>query len=113
MKDYGGVVGNGTGAWQVGYRYSTYEAALNEAVTQTTGTTTYTVTGDTTSRYQNSPKATTQTFSLNWILNSNARVMFNYSTTNFGSSVEALDTDYNSSVTSKEDIFSVRTQFNF
>jgi phosphate-selective porin OprO/OprP len=111
MKDYGGVVGNGTGAWQVGYRYSTYEVALNEAVT-TSGTSS-TVTSDTVSRYQNSPKATTQTFSLNWILNSNARVMFNYSTTNFGSSVEALDTDYNSSVTSKEDIFSVRTQFNF
>jgi len=113
MKDYGGVVGNGTGAWQVGYRYSTYEVALNEAVAVSSGTTSYTVTGDTVSRYQNSPKATTQTFSLNWILNSNARVMFNYSTTNFGSSVEALDTDYNSSVTSKEDIISVRTQFNF
>ena len=113
MKDYGGVVGNGTGAWQVGYRYSTYEVAFNEAVAVSSGTTSYTVTGDTVSRYQNIPKATTQTFSLNWILNSNARVMFNYSTTNFGSSVEALDTDYNSSVTSKEDIISVRTQFNF
>jgi phosphate-selective porin OprO/OprP len=113
MKDYGGVVGNGTGAWQVGYRYSTYEVSLNEAVAVSSGTTSYLVTGDTVSRYQNSPKATTQTFSLNWILNSNARVMFNYSTTNFGSSVDALDTDYNSSLTSKEDIISVRTQFNF
>jgi phosphate-selective porin OprO/OprP len=113
MKDYGGVVGNGTGAWQVGYRYSTYEVALNEAAAQSSTGTGYTVTADSGSRYQNSPKATTQTFSLNWILNSNARVMFNYSTTNFGSDVEALDTDYNSSVTSKEDIISVRTQFNF
>jgi hypothetical protein len=47
-------------------------------------------------------------------LNSNARVMFNYSRTKFGSSVELLDTDYGSlSTTKKEDIFSVRTQINF
>jgi phosphate-selective porin len=71
------------------------------------------VTGDTTSRYQNSPTANTHTFAVNWILNSNARVMFNYSTTNFGSSVEALDTNTSASVSNKEDIISIRTQFNF
>jgi hypothetical protein len=65
------------------------------------------------SRYQNSPTANTSTYSLNWILNSNARVMFNYSQTKFGSAVEYLDTDANSSSTTKEDIFSVRTQINF
>ncbi|MBU6369640.1 MAG: hypothetical protein KGQ65_08375 [Burkholderiales bacterium] len=110
MKDYGGVVGNGTGAWQFGYKYSTYEVTVdNTTYSGTTGT----VTNDTSSRYQNSPSAKTQTFALNWILNSNARVMFNYSTTTFGKNVEALDTDYNSSLTTKEDIFSIRTQFNF
>jgi len=112
MKDYGGVVGNGTGAWQIGYRYSTYEVTHAEAV-DARNSTTYSYTNDTNSRYQNSPKATTQTFALNWILNSNARVMFNYSTTTFGQSVEALDTGYNNSATTKEDIISVRTQFNF
>ena len=112
MKDYGGVVGNGTGAWQVGYRYSTYEVAVGEAV-NARNSTTYSYTDDTNSRYQNSPKATTQTFSLNWILNSNARVMFNYSTTTFGESVEVLDTGYDHSASTKEDIISIRTQFNF
>jgi len=119
MKDYGGVVGNGTGAWQVGYRYSTYEVNLTQAVAASTTATTAAyspemqVTGDTTSRYQNSPTANTHTFAVNWILNSNARVMFNYSTTTFGSSVEALDTNTNGSNTTREDIISVRTQFNF
>jgi len=115
MKDYGGVVGNGTGAWQVGYRYSKYDVSLTQATTLKAGTISEnTVTGDTNSRYQNSPTANTSTYSLNWILNSNARVMFNYSQTKFGSPVEYLDTDANTtSKTSKENIFSVRTQINF
>lgn len=118
MKDYGGVVGNGTGAWQVGYRYSLYDVSLTQAVNAISSTSPDTsterkVTGDTNSRFQNSPTAKTHTFAVNWILNSNARIMFNYSTTTFGSSVEALDTNYNGSTTSKEDIFSIRTQFNF
>jgi phosphate-selective porin OprO/OprP len=117
MKDYGGVVGNGTGAWQVGYRYSKYAVTVDEAASLTSGSTTYTLTDGSTSsksRYQNSPTANTSTYSLNWILNSNARVMFNYSRTKFGSAVELLDTDYGSlSSTTKEDIISVRTQINF
>jgi phosphate-selective porin OprO/OprP len=117
MKDYGGVVGNGTGAWQLGYRYSTYETTLTQAATLKSGTE-YTVTdGSNTasklSRYQNSPKANTCTYALNWILNSNARILFNYSRTKFGSAVETLDTSYDASTTKKEDIISVRTQINF
>ena len=119
MKDYGGVVGNGTGAWQIGYRVSTYDVTSSTAVSSSlaSGTLTeYSITdGSTTtkSRVQNSPTATTQTIALNWILNSNARIMFNYATTTFGSSVEYLDTDTNSTTTKREDIISVRTQFNF
>jgi phosphate-selective porin len=112
MKDYGGVVGNGTGAWQVGYRYSTYETTLTQAATAAGAITDGSSSAK--SRYQNSPTANTSTYSLNWILNSNARVMFNYSETKFGSPVEYLDTDANTtSKTSKENIFSVRTQINF
>jgi phosphate-selective porin OprO/OprP len=113
MKDYGGVVGNGTGAWQVGYRYSKYDVSLTQPVNAVNGVSENKVTNDTSSRYQNSPTANTSTYSLNWILNSNARVMFNYSQTKFGKKVEYLDTDSNSSSTTKEDIFSVRTQINF
>ena len=113
MKDYGGVVGNGTGAWQLGYRWSSYDAAVVQ-VTGTSGIDRSISDGTgTQSRYQNSPTATTQTIALNWILNSNARVMFNYSTTKFGSSVEYLDTGTDGSTTKREDIFSIRTQFNF
>ena len=112
MKDYGGVVGNGTGAWQVGYRYSTYETTLTQAASAAGAITDGSSSAK--SRFQNSPKANTSTYSLNWILNSNARVMFNYSQTKFGSPVEYLDTDANTtSKTSKENIFSVRTQINF
>ena len=115
MKDYGGVVGNGTGAWQLGYRISNYDVSTLQ-VAGTSGISRAITDGSTAavaSRYQNSPTATTQTLALNWILNSNSRVMFNYATTKFGSSVEYLDTDTNSSTTKREDIISVRTQFNF
>ena len=116
MKDYGGVVGNGTGAWQLGYRVSSYNASVTQAVSATSGvssTLSDGSTGSVASRFQNSPTATTQTLALNWILNSNSRVMFNYATTKFGSSVEYLDTDTDGSTTKREDIFSIRTQFNF
>jgi phosphate-selective porin len=117
MKDYGGVVGNGTGAWQVGYRYSTYEVTHGQTATFDSSTAYKLNDGSGStykSRYQNSPKANTSTYSLNWILNSNARVMFNYSSTKFGSAVELMDTDLGSlSSTTKEEIFSVRTQINF
>jgi len=115
MKDYGGVVGNGTGAWQVAYRLSKYSVSLDQAVSATSGTE-YTLTDGSTStasRYQNSPTATTQTIGLNWFLSSNARVMFNYSKTTFGSSVEALDTNNDSTTTKTENIFAIRTQINF
>ena len=114
MKDYGGVVGNGTGAWQLGYRISSYDATVDQ-VTGTSGIDRAITDGslNAQSRYQNSPTATTNTFALNWILNSNARVMFNYSSTKFGSSVEALDTTTDASTTKRENIFSVRSQFNF
>ena len=114
MKDYGGVVGNGTGAWQLGYRVSSYDASIVQTATGT-GIDKSIDDGvdNDISRYQNSPTATTQTLALNWILNSNARVMFNYATTKFGSSVEYLDTNSDGSTTKREDIFSIRTQFNF
>ncbi|MFM7698998.1 MAG: hypothetical protein ACKO5X_10220, partial [Limnohabitans sp.] len=105
------------------YRYSTYDVSLKQAQSSSlsTGTmSTYGVTdgtstllGSDASRVQNSPSAITQTVGLNWILNSNARVMFTYSDTKFGSSVEVLDTTSNSDTTKSEKIFSIRTQFNF
>jgi phosphate-selective porin OprO/OprP len=99
MKDYGGVVGNGTGAWQAGFRTSKY-AASNFTFVGTGG------------REQNSTTARTNTYALNWVMNSNARVMFNYAETKFGESISLLDASTGGS-TDKERVISVRSQFNF
>jgi phosphate-selective porin len=102
MKDYGGVVGNGTGAWQVGVRVSEYTADGSNSVDGA-------VTGN---RTQNSTNARTVTYGVNWILNSNARIMANYATTKFGTAIAPLDTT-DMGTTTKEDVISVRTQINF
>ena len=102
MKDYGGVVGNGIGAWQVGVRQSTYKATASNSDAGNGGS----------NRTQNSDKATTTTYALNWILNSNARVMLNYAETKFGTKVEALDGG-TGKVMDKEQIISLRTQGSF
>ena len=129
MTDYGGVVGNGTGAWQVGFRASKYSTSIPITGSSATcvGTTaspkcemSYAGSGISTSRVQNAESATTNTYALNWILNSNARVMFNYAETKFAHNVIILDTNqstdntaFNSSATNRERVFSVRTQINF
>ncbi|MDP5117358.1 MAG: OprO/OprP family phosphate-selective porin [Burkholderiaceae bacterium] len=124
MKDYGGVVGNGTGAWQVGFRTSKYTSnqAVSSSTCTTTGSCVSTVTTGTTaygSRVQNSETARTNTYALNWILNPNARVMFNYAETKFGHNIVMLDTNsstsgaYTGGATDKERVISVRSQFNF
>jgi phosphate-selective porin len=102
MKDYGGVVGNGTGAWQVGVRVSEYSATSSNSVDGA-------VTGN---RTQNSTGAQTVTYGVNWILNSNARIMANYATTKFDAAIAPLDTT-DMGTTTKENVFSVRTQINF
>ena len=126
MTDYGGQVGMGTGAWQVGFRSSKYTSDLDNTATcvgtaaSPTCFTTISGTGHTASRVQNAETATTNTYAVNWILNSNARVMFNYAETKFGQSVIILDGAYTqttsaltSGSTDKERVFSVRTQINF
>jgi phosphate-selective porin len=97
------VYGTGGGAWQVGLRYSSYDASDTVIGTG----------GFNKSRSQNSSKASTVTLAANWILNPNARVMFNVSQTRFDTGVEALDTAQDASTTKYETVFSVRTQINF
>ncbi len=105
MKDYGGVVGNGIGAWQVGVRMSKYDASHSNltgasAPTQTSA-----------GNRIHSEKGTTTTYALNWVLNSNARVMFNYAETNFDTPFTPVDTT--GDLINKERVISVRTQVNF
>jgi len=124
MTDYGGQVGMGTGAWQVGFRTSKYTsdvANTSTCIATSTGcSTSYSSTGTSNSRAQNAETSTTNTYALNWILNSNARVMFNYAETKFGQNIMLLDTSKTtngtalySGVTDKERVISVRTQINF
>ena len=131
MTDYGGVVGNGKGAWQVGFRTSKYTSDAPNTATCSgvaggscevgvSGTGSYTSSSVAHSRVQNTETATTNTYALNWILNSNARIMFNYAETKYGQSIILLDvnkattgTAIASGTTDKERVFSVRTQINF
>jgi len=129
MKDYGGVVGNGIGAWQVGYRASKYESSVPvvgadagcsataiKCETASTGAVAV-GTGLIGNRAQNSESAKTNTYALNWLLNANARVMFNYAETTFAHPVIMLDVNQSSNIvsgaTDKERVISVRTQVNF
>ena len=96
MKDYGGVVGNGIGAWQVGFRTSNY--AINER--SVVGVASI-----------GSKAGTTNTVGLNWFLNNNARVMLNYSETKFETAFTPVDTS--GSTINSERTISLRTQVNF
>ena len=105
-------IGKGTGAWQTGIRFSQYEVNLpgssaNSAITDG---------GFGRSRAENSEIARTVTYGLNWILNPTARFMVNYATTKFDRPVYYLSTINRTATpeyTSKENILSVRSQFNF
>lgn len=99
--------GSGGGAWQIGLRYSSYDASDTVlgagGLTSSSGLVT---------RTQNSAKANTVSFATNWILNPNARVMFNLAHTTFGTPVEVLDAA-TVGTTRSETVMSVRTQINF
>ena len=125
MKDYGGVVGNGIGAWQVGVRQSSYSAEASNSVDGVSkvhgrtvsypSSTTLSYVAPTSTvgnRTQNSNKAKTTTYALNWIMNNNARVMLNYAETAFDTKVEALDGG-TGKLMDKERVISLRTQVNF
>lgn len=89
----------GSGAWQVGLRWSEFDAS-DVSVSGTNA------------RTQNSARGNTVTLGLNWLLNPNARIMLNYAMTKFDSPITPLDvTGANSS--DKETVISLRTQINF
>jgi hypothetical protein len=92
MKDYGGVVGNGIGAWQVGIRLNPPDAANTQATASSScdaGHHNWWIWCFKQPALKTVRQAKTTTYALNWFLNSNARVMFNYSETKFGQNVNA------------------------
>ena len=62
--------GGGLGAWQIGARFSTYDASDIRV-------------SGTSSREQNVDKGETLTIGVNWLLNTNVRFMLNYADTKF------------------------------
>jgi len=104
--------GAGWGAWQLGLRYSKYDAS-DLAVTGSG------------SRLQSGTNATSGNMNddvysygigVNWILNPLSRLMFEWTRTDFGGATLPLDivgTSSGSRGITKEDIFSIRAQVNF
>ena len=93
--------GGGTGAWQIGLRYSTYDASDLQLVNATSAS------GASASI---APKGNTTTIGLNWMLNPNARFMLNYAVTRFDANFTPVS---GGNAGDMERVISLRTQFNF
>ena len=108
---------SGTGAWQLGLRYSQYDASsFGDNVSTSGGSTNYPRTGNAQYQIEGSPKGNTITLGLNWILNPNARIMFNYAQTKFGYSFLPVDIGTPAGPAKRADeshAFMIRSQFNF
>ncbi len=108
---------SGTGALQLGLRYSVYDAGSFGANVSTAGTSTnYPRTGNAEYQIEGSPKGNTTTIGLNWILNPNARIMFNYAMTRFDYAFQPVDVSVGPGAASrgeKSHAFMIRSQFNF
>ncbi|MEN9689518.1 MAG: hypothetical protein RI998_1515, partial [Pseudomonadota bacterium] len=110
-SNFGLGPGGGTGAWQLAARVSNYKTSL----AGTSANANIADGGIGKSRAENSEKATTITYGLNWILNPNSRILLNVARTNFDRPVTYLSTTKPSGLgtTTKEDVVSVRSQINF
>jgi phosphate-selective porin OprO/OprP len=91
--------GSGTGAWQVGLRFSQYD-----------GTNLYDATAS--GKRAGSEKGNTTTLGLTWFLNPNARIMLNYSQTIFDRAFQAVDVN-TGATDDQERVIALRTQLNF
>jgi len=102
--------GAGWGAWQVGVRYSKFDASD----IQVTGTRSRIQSGTSATSGAMNSDVDSYGIGLNWILNPMSRVMFEWTRTDFGGATLPLDINGTGSKgITKEDIFSIRTQVMF
>jgi phosphate-selective porin OprO/OprP len=100
--------GSGWGAWQVGLRWSQYDAGD----VQVAGTSSRIQSGRDTAAFN--AKVDSYGLGVNWILNPMSRLMFEWTRTDFGGVTLPLDTSATGSTGGKkEDIFSFRAQVMF
>jgi phosphate-selective porin OprO/OprP len=135
--------GSGWGAFQLGVRYSKYDASSIDVTGSgsriQSGKTGVSTAGALTANLENTTSASATSGSatvanntgtqggkmnadvesygvgLNWLLNPNSRLMFEYTRTNFGGFTTPLDTDVRAGNKGAkgEDLYSIRAQFNF
>jgi len=135
--------GSGWGAFQLGVRYSKYDASsINvtgsgsriqsgrtgvstagaltanlDNTTQASATSGSATVSDVTGTRGGKMNADVESYGvgLNWLLNPNSRLMFEYTRTNFGGFTTPLDTDVRAGNKGAkgEDLYSIRAQFNF
>jgi phosphate-selective porin OprO/OprP len=107
----------GTGAWQMGLRYSAYDASSFGANTSTSGgSRTLTSGGNSMNEIEGSPGGNTITLGLNWLMNPNARIMFNLARTGYDYSFTPVDIGTTGNSAQRGDASyaaMIRSQFNF
>ena len=113
--DFSGM--SGTGAWQLGLRYSAYDtSSFGNNTSASGGSTTGTYAGKSAYEIEGSPKGSTTTLGLNWILNPNARIMMNYAQSVFDYSFKPVDIGSSAVAATRgknSQAFMIRSQFNF
>jgi phosphate-selective porin OprO/OprP len=105
-------LGSGWGAWQVGVRYSQFDASD----IRVTGTRSREQSGQQigTAATNQNDKVDSYGIGVNWILNPLSRVMFEWTRTDFGGATLPLDASTTGSIGARqEDLFSIRTQVMF
>jgi phosphate-selective porin OprO/OprP len=119
-------LGSGWGAWQVGFRWSQFDATDLVVGSRTNGDRLQSggLCDDGTGRTCGNRNAKVDSYGIgvNWILNPMARLMFEWTRTDFGGETIPLDVDRGTGSVgaatrtngiTKEDIFSFRAQVNF